>query len=257
MKVALYIRVSTKEQARDGLSLAAQESLLTKYCEAYGHSIFKVYCDDGYSAKNTNRPALKELLADARKQLFDSVIVWKLSRISRNTVDLLNMLSLFQKWNVDFMSYAEQFDTGTATGKLMITLLASVAEFERETISDNVKTALRYRAQSGKPTATQILGYDRVNGCLNVNEKEAQLVRLIFREYINCFNYSEVARRLNKMGYHGKRGKPFKANQIRVIVTNATYCGYSLWERKVIKSNHVPIIETDMFNFVNDRKIHL
>lgn len=186
-----------------------------------------------------------------------AVIVWKLTRISRNTIDLLKMISFFEKNGVHFVSYSEQFDTGTPVGKLMITLLASIAEFERETISDNVKTALRYRAEKGEPTATQILGYNRKDGFLYINHKEALLVQLIFKEYIKCFNYTEVARRMNKKGYCGKRGKPFRAHQIRIIITNATYCGYNLWERKIIKSHHAPIIKKRTFNRANKGKIHL
>lgn len=246
MKVALYIRVSTKEQAREGLSLAAQEDLLRKYCKLYEYTVYGVYCDDGYSAKNTKRPALERLFTDIENHLFDAVIVWKLTRISRNTIDLLKMISFFEKNGVHFVSYSEQFDTGTPVGKLMITLLASIAEFERETISDNVKTALRYRAEKGEPTATQILGYNRKDGFLYINHKEALLVQLIFKEYIKCFNYTEVARRMNKKGYCGKRGKPFRAHQIRIIITNATYCGYNLWERKIIKSHHAPIIKREL-----------
>lgn len=216
-----------------------------------------VYCDDGYSAKNTKRPALERLFTDIENHLFDAVIVWKLTRISRNTIDLLKMISFFEKNGVHFVSYSEQFDTGTPVGKLMITLLASIAEFERETISDNVKTALRYRAEKGEPTATQILGYNRKDGFLYINHKEALLVQLIFKEYIKCFNYTEVARRMNKKGYCGKRGKPFRAHQIRIIITNATYCGYNLWERKIIKSHHAPIIKKRTFNRANKGKIHL
>lgn len=257
MKVALYIRVSTKEQAREGLSLAAQEDLLRKYCKLYEYTVYGVYCDDGYSAKNTKRPALERLFTDIENHLFDAAIVWKLTRISRNTIDLLKMISFFEKNGVHFVSYSEQFDTGTPVGKLMITLLASIAEFERETISDNVKTALRYRAEKGEPTATQILGYNRKDGFLYINHKEALLVQLIFKEYIKCFNYTEVARRMNKKGYCGKRGKPFRAHQIRIIITNATYCGYNLWERKIIKSHHAPIIKKRTFNRANKGKIHL
>ena len=101
-------------------------------------------------------------------------------------------------YGVKFVSYSEQFDTNTSVGKLLLTVLASVAEFERETIADNVKTALTYRANLGKPTATQVLGYLRHEEILTIIPTEAKLVQEIFREYIDCYNYSEVARRMNK-----------------------------------------------------------
>lgn len=253
MKVALYIRVSTQEQAKEGISLAAQENLLREYCRLFNYEIFKVYVDDGYSAKNMNRPALKYLIEDVKNRKFNSVIVWKLSRISRNVVDLLMLLREFEQYNVQFISYSEQFDTNTPVGKLLITVLASVAEFERETISDNVKTALSYRANLGKPTATQVLGYLRKDQKLIVIQSEADLVRHIFSEYLDCFNYSEVARRINAKGYSGKRGKKFKANQIRTIITNPLYIGINRWDKKEIVSNHEKIVNEDIFRKINSK----
>lgn len=253
MIVGLYIRVSTQEQAREGISLAAQEDLLREYCKVYQYNIYKVYIDDGYSAKNMNRPALQELLEDIRQNKFNSVLVWKLSRISRNVIDLLSLLKEFEKYDVRFISYSEQFDTNTAVGKLLITVLASVAEFERETIADNVKTALNYRASLGKPTATQVLGYIRTEEKLILVPEEAVVINLIFKEYIDCFNYSEVARRLNAMGYRGKRGKLFKCNQIRTIIRNPLYIGINRWNKKEIRSNHEKIISNNIFAQANKK----
>lgn len=253
MIVALYIRVSTQEQAREGISLAAQEKLLRDYCKLYKYGIYNIYIDDGYSAKNMNRPALQNLISDIKNKKIESVLVWKLSRISRSVIDLLTLLKEFEKYNVQFISYSEQFDTNTAVGKLLITVLASVAEFERETISDNVKTALNYRASLGKPTATQVLGYKRYEEKLFVIDKEAELIKEIFLEYLDCLNYSEVARRLNAKGYVGKRGKKFKANQIKTIIKNPLYVGINRWNKKEIVSDHEKIIDKEIFKQANGK----
>lgn len=253
MIVALYIRVSTQEQAKEGISLAAQENLLREYCKILNYDIYKVYIDDGYSAKNMNRPALKEMIEDIENYQFDSVMVWKLSRISRNVFDLLFLLKEFDKYNVKFISYSEQFDTNTAVGKLLLTVLASVAEFERETISDNVKTALTYRANLGKPTATQVLGYARIEEKLIVIPSESKIVQEIFMEYLECRNYSEVARRMNKRGYTGKRGKHFRCNQIKIIITNPVYIGINRWDKKEIVSFHEKIIDGETFKKANHK----
>lgn len=253
MVVALYIRVSTQEQAREGISLAAQENLLKEYCSMLKYHVYQVYMDDGYSAKSMNRPALKTMIEDMKNHQFDSVMVWKLSRISRSVFDLLVLLKEFDKYNVKFVSYSEQFDTNTAVGKLLLTVLASVAEFERETIADNVKTALTYRANLGKPTATQVLGYLRHKEILTVIPEEAKLVQEIFKEYLNCFNYSEVARRMNRKGYTGKRGKPFGSCQIRIIITNPIYIGINRWDKKEIFSFHEKIIDVDIFKKANNK----
>lgn len=251
MVAALYVRVSTQEQAKEGISLAAQEDILREYCVLHNYEIFKVYIDDGYSAKNINRPALTNLINDLKDNQFDFVIVWKLSRISRSVIDLLSLLKEFEKYNVQFVSYNEQFDTGTSVGKLLLTVIASVAEFERETIADNVKAALNYRASLGKPTATQVLGYSRADDKLVIIPKEAELIKQIFNEYIRCSNYSEVARILNKKGYKGKRGKLFKCNQIKTIIKNPLYIGVNRWNKKEIISNHEKIIDEDIFYKAN------
>lgn len=251
MIIALYIRVSTQEQAREGISLAAQENLLREYCNMLKYDIYRVYMDDGYSAKNMNRPALKAMIEDMKDQQFESVIVWKLSRISRSVFDLLTLLKEFDKYNVKFVSYSEQFDTNTAVGKLLLTVLASVAEFERETIADNVKTALTYRANLGKPTATQVLGYSRHEETLTVIPSESKLVQEIFKEYLDCFNYSEVARRMNKKGYKGKRGRPFGSCTIKVIIKNPIYIGINRWDKKEIISYHEKIIDEKVFRKAN------
>lgn len=251
MIVALYIRVSTQEQAREGVSLAAQESLLKEYCSMLKYDIYRVYMDDGYSAKNMNRPALKVMIEDMKNHQFDSIMVWKLSRISRSVFDLLTLLKEFDKYGVKFVSYSEQFDTNTTVGKLLLTVLASVAEFERETIADNVKTALTYRANLGKPTATQVLGYLRHEEILTIIPTEAKLVQEIFREYLDCYNYSEVARRMNKKGYRGKRGKPFGCCQIKIIITNPIYIGINRWDKKEIMSYHEKIISEELFKKAN------
>ena len=254
INIALYIRVSTQEQAKEGISLATQEDLLRKYCSLYKHNIVGVYKDDGYSAKNMNRPALINLIKDIKEGQINSILVWKLSRISRNVIDLLTLLKEFEKYNVQFISYSEQFDTNSPVGKLLITVLASVAEFERETISDNVRVALNYRASLGKPTATQVLGYERSKEKLIVIPSEANLVKKIFSEYIECNNYSEVARRLNSEGYKGKRGKLFKANQIRTIIKNPLYISINRWNTKEIVSNHEKIIDEEIFRQANSKK---
>lgn len=251
MVVALYIRVSTQEQAREGISLAAQENLLKEYCNVLKHDIYRVYMDDGYSAKNMNRPALKMMISDMKEHQFDSVMVWKLSRISRSVFDLLTLLKEFERYDVKFVSYSEQFDTNSAVGKLLLTVLASVAEFERETIADNVKTALTYRANLGKPTATQVLGYLRHEDILTIIPTEAKLVQEIFKEYIDCFNYSEVARRMNRKGYRGKRGKEFCCSQIKIIITNPIYIGINRWDKKEILSYHKKIIDEEIFKKAN------
>jgi site-specific DNA recombinase len=118
MKAAIYVRVSTIEQAEEGYSISAQISLLNDYSKTFNYDVYKIYQDAGISGKNIkDRPALKDLLKDARNKRFDLVIVWKLSRLSRSLVDLLSMVDIFTQHGISFQSYSEKFDTSTPIGK--------------------------------------------------------------------------------------------------------------------------------------------
>ncbi|OEH85578.1 hypothetical protein BHU72_01910 [Desulfuribacillus stibiiarsenatis] len=149
--IAIYCRVSTDEQARNGISLKEQQVRLFSYCRAMGWKAKPlVFVDDGYSAKSTNRPQLKSLLTKVKLGEISSVIVTKLDRISRRLLDLLNMIDLFQDYNVSFISISESFDTTTPSGRLTLQVLGAVAEFERERIKERVFENMLHAASNGK-----------------------------------------------------------------------------------------------------------
>lgn len=138
MKVALYIRVSTQDQAKEGYSLEVQREYLESFARREGYAIFKVYSDDGISAYSTRRPALQQLLADAKAKKFELVSAYKIDRFSRNLKDLLMLVDELSSYGVAFKSTTEPFDTTTSTGKMMFQQLGSFAEFERNRIAERV-----------------------------------------------------------------------------------------------------------------------
>lgn len=135
MNSAIYIRVSTEDQAREGYSLEVQKEYLESFATREGYEVFKVYCDDGISAYSTRRPALQALLADAKAKRFGLVLVHKIDRFSRNLKDMLNLVDELSKYGVGFRSATEPFDSTTSAGKLMFQQLGSFAEFERNRLS--------------------------------------------------------------------------------------------------------------------------
>ena len=140
MNVALYIRVSTQEQAKEGYSIGEQTERLEKYAQAHGWTVFKKYTDPGYSGANMQRPALKQLIQDAKSHKFEKVIVYKLDRLSRSQKDTLMIIEdILLKNDVDFVSMNENFDTSTPFGKAMIGILAVFAQLEREQIKERMK----------------------------------------------------------------------------------------------------------------------
>lgn len=149
MLVAIYLRVSTEDQAKEGYSLELQRDYLEAFAEREGVEAPKIYQDDGISGYSTERPALKELLKDAKEKKFDLVLIYKIDRFSRNLKDLLNLVDELFSYGVGFKSATEPFDTTTSAGKLMFQQLGSFAEFERNRIAERVFPGMVKGVQQG------------------------------------------------------------------------------------------------------------
>ena len=134
-----YCRVSTREQAVDGGSLPAQENRLRALAEADGRPIERVFVDAGYSAGSLKRPAIQELLALVREGKVAAIYCSKLDRMVRSLADLLAIVKLLQKHDVALVSASEHIDTGTAAGRMMVSMLGVIGEFERERLSERIK----------------------------------------------------------------------------------------------------------------------
>ena len=135
MSVGLYCRVSTEEQAASGFSIDHQQSRLKAYCESQGWAKYSLYTDDGYTGTNLNRPQMQRMMKDIETGKIDTVLVYKLDRLSRHQKDVLYLLEdLFEHYGVVFKSATEPFDTSTPLGRAMIGILAVFGQLERDTI---------------------------------------------------------------------------------------------------------------------------
>ena len=160
-RIGIYCRVSSKEQAEDGYSIDEQERLLSEWCKTMDWIVYKCYSVRGISGKNIkNRPALKELLQDAEEGKFDIVVTWKISRIARNMLNLLEIIDVLDRKGIAFRSYSENFETETPMGKFGLHMMGAVAELERGTIAQNVKMGCLARAREGRWGGNRVLGYD-------------------------------------------------------------------------------------------------
>lgn len=257
-KAAIYIRVSTEEQAVEGQSASAQEEILRQYCSTYNIEVFDVYMDLGISGKSLkDRQELRRLIDDCGKVRFDMVLVWKISRLSRNLKDLLYLIDLFESRDVHFASYSEKFDTSTPVGRMTLQLLGSIAEFERNTIIENVRLGLTEFARKGGKAAV-VLGYDNIDKKLIINEYEADIVKLIYSLRAESgLGFSAIAGYLNNMGYRTKRGCKYRSSSISYIIRNPVYIGINRHKIKsddeyCIKSMHPAIIAVDLWNKAQD-----
>ena len=237
-RVAIYCRVSTIEQAEEGYSIKEQEMLLMEFCEKQGYEVVQVYSDAGISGKDiTHRPAMRKLLQDATERKFDLVLTWKINRLSRNLQDSLEIINTLEKYNITYKSYSEPFVTDNPAGKMQFQIMSLVAEFERNTISQNVKMGMCAKAKAGEWCGgIAPLGYkwvqiestqhsSRKKSRLEIDEKEAQTVRLIFELYASGKGYKAIANQLNKAGYKTKRGNYFSVAPLRDILMNPVYIG--------------------------------
>ncbi len=254
MVAAIYIRVSTLDQAREGYSLAAQQRVITEHCEKVGDSVYKVYSDEGISGKDIkHRPSFQKLIEDAQNGRFDTIYVWALSRFTRSVADLYKTWELLNKHSIRLVSLTEGFDTTTPTGRAMMGVIGVFAQMERELTAERVSLAMKERAEQGKRTCNDVLGYaPDGKDSLKIIEGEAATVRLIFEKFIAYKSYLPVADLLNAMGKHGKRGASFKAQTIRKIVRCHAYIGYYTFHGQYFKGNFPPIIDLNTWNRVQN-----
>jgi len=144
-RIAIYARVSTTDQSTESQLLD-----LRRYTRERGWTIFKEYCDNGISGTKDNRPALNELMNDAKKRRFDAVLVWRFDRFARSTKHLILALEEFRNLGVDFVSYQENIDTSSPLGSAIFTIISAVAQLERDIIAERVKAGLRRAKENGK-----------------------------------------------------------------------------------------------------------
>lgn len=249
-KAAIYRRVSTEEQAREGYSLDAQYRNLTKYCEYKGYVVVAAYVDEGVSARTTkNRHGFMQMMADAKDGKFNIIVSWSVSRLSRSVADLYNTWERLKQYGVEIESQSENFDTSTAIGTAVFGLIGVFAQLESDITSERVKVAARERAEQGKRTCSDVLGYDRCGkDTLAVNDQEAEIVRYIYGKYIEYRNLSAVAECCRLNGYTGKRGRQLKAESIKKILSCPVYVGCNRFKGELYKGAHEPIITTKTYS---------
>lgn len=277
-KIALYIRVSTQEQALEGHSIAAQEANGREFAERMGYEVAKVYADEGVSGKSTkHRAAFQQMMSDAKSEekMFQIVVVWKLTRLARNMLDTLKTVDKLLKLDIGLYSISESFDITTSSGKLMLQLLGSFAEFERNQISENVSMAMmNLAATQHRYCGGRRLGYvsgidDNGRKQLIVEPDEAKTVQLIFAKYLGGEGYRAIANHLNRHGYKTLKGNSFSTTAVKDILHNKIYGGYieyaryQQWDSKrrkgknpnpiLVKGEHQPIIDEETYKTVQDR----
>ena len=250
VRVALYTRVSTEDQAKEGFSLAAQEERLRAYCQARGWEIAGSYQDDGYSGRTAHRPAYERMMAE--RESWDTVLVLKMDRIHRNTRHFMEMMEGLGEANKDFVSATESLDTTTAMGRFVMDIIQRIAQLESEQIGERVYIGMSQKAKTGPGVLgfPAPLGYEVVEGNLRVNDREAPVVREIFEEALAGRTMDEISKDLNGRGIRTKRRKEWTAVKVYRILHNPVYAGHLRWDNLHRKAEHEAIVPVATFNEV-------
>lgn len=255
MNVAIYARVSTEAQAKKESSIPEQVERCRKYCEALDWTVWNVYTDAGFSGANTDRPALKNLIADVSGGHIDKILVYKLDRLSRSQKDTLSLIEdSFLAHGVDFVSMSENFDTSTPFGRAMIGILSVFAQLERETIRERLMMGVEARAKKGKFHGSRYApcGYDYIDGELIVNDFEKLIVQKIFSRYDDGLTPYEIACELNAEGLRSNDGQ-WHRNTVYKILQSRTYVGEIKRNEHWYPGLHEPIIDPELFSRVQER----
>lgn len=250
--IALYERVSTEKQDREGHSIPEQKERLEKYCSVYGWKDFVHYTDAGFSGAKTDRPALQRLIKDIEKGKVNKVLVYKLDRLSRSQKDTLWLIEdKMLSHDCDFISISENFDTSTPFGRAMIGILAVFAQLEREQIKERMSMGKMGRAKAGKRNGGHPpIGYEIENGDLVINEYEAMQIREIHSLYQQGYSVRHITKDLKDRGLKHKYGF---WNEVRVgrTLSNPIYIGKVIFKGELYDGVHEPIIDMETFERTN------
>lgn len=240
---AIYIRVSTEEQVKHGISLSAQEEALQNYASALGYEVMKVYKDEGKSAKDIKgRPEMQQLLKDAESRKFQAIFIYKLDRFSRSLRDLIETIEKLKEWGIDFVSLQDKIETTSASGKLMFHIISAFAEFERNVTSERTKFSMDKKARDGNLVTRAAFGYKLKNKQLTLAENSYS-VQEIFQNFLNQdLSLTKLAKK------HG-----FSVNGLKKILTNQTYLGKIKFDGKIHQGHHQSLISSTLFNHVQDK----
>lgn len=252
IRVALYVRVSTQEQAKEGYSIGEQIDRLQKYAEIHDYVIVKIYTDAGMSGGNMERPALQEMIADIEAGKIDKVCVYKLDRLSRSQKDTMTLLEdIFLSNKCDFESMTEKFDTATSFGRAMIGILSIFAQLERENIKERMSMGRDARIKKGKwkGGAHAPFGYDYEAALekLVINDYEAMIIKNLFESFTQGKTIGSIAIDMTNKGQTLNNGKVDPRN-LHYFLRNKTYCGYLRNKNTWTKGLHDPIISEDTFD---------
>lgn len=265
---AIYTRKSTDERLdMEFNSLDAQREACLSYIASQKSEgwvpVLNEYDDGGFSGGNMDRPALTRLMEDIKAGKIQTVVVYKIDRLTRSLMDFAKLVEVFDAHGVTFVSITQSFNTTTSMGRLTLNVLLSFAQFEREVAGERIRDKIAASKRKGMWMGGTIpLGYDVKDRQLIVNEAEAERVRHIFQRYLELGNLNDLYQDLNRRGVRGKPRQlkdrvvepaPFCSSTVQYLLSNPTYIGKVRHKGHIYDGQHQPIISMDLWQAVQDR----
>jgi site-specific DNA recombinase len=215
-----YVRVSTEEQAREGISLENQREKITLYCRMNDFELVGIEADEGISGKNLNRPGVTRVLEMAKKKEVNGIVIYSLSRMFRSTIDALNTTKMLDKKGIALHSISEKLDTQSAIGKFFFTLTASLAEMERNIISERTADAMQSMKATGKSTGVVPFGFRLSADGVHIEPDEAEqvVISMIMKLRGRLYSYRGIAEELNEKGFRNRAGNRWRLESVYYIV---------------------------------------
>jgi len=264
VRCAIYTRKSSEEGLeQDFNSLDAQRISAEKYIQSQAGKgwivVPKHYDDGGFSGGNMNRPALNDLLKDIERKQIECVVTYKLDRLSRSLLDFASIMGTFDDNGVIFDTVTESFSSASSSGRLMLNMLLSFAQYERELTGERIRDKFAESKKKGMwMGGYPLLGYDIKDRKLLINEEEARVVNLVYKRFIETESYTLIADELNRNGYRSKprpqdKGKNkgeklYDRKAVRRILENPYYKGYVSHKGNIYKGQHDAIVNEDIWN---------
>jgi len=270
VRCAVYTRKSAEEGLEQEFnSLDAQREAAEAYIASQRSEGWTLlpdrYDDGGYTGANVDRPALQRLLADVEAGRIECVVTYKVDRLSRSLLDFARLIGTFEAHGVSFVSVTQQFNTATSVGRLMMNVLLSFAQFEREIIAERTRDKMSAARRRGKWTGgVPVLGYDVApeGGRLLVNPEEAERVRALFALHLERRGLVPVVQELERRGWHNKRyrtragvergGGPFTKTTLHKLLTNPLYIGQVRSNGSLHPGEHEAIVDEDAWRNAQD-----
>lgn len=250
-RAAIYVRVSTMEQAESGWSIDGQISDIRDYCDSKGYKVVRIYKDAGFSGGDIKRPGLEKMIEHGSENMFEVVVLWRYDRLSRDNTDFPALLHFLKTHDIVVESVNEPTpNDGSPYNEFVVGILGLVSSLERRVITMRTRMGVKKRLEAGYYKGSHPpygYNYNQETGHLEAHPVESTVVKEIFQKYLEHESLNRVRNYLEKMGYPTKRGGGWGITSVRAVLRNRVYLGYYIYDEIIRKNEEIALINEETF----------